>query len=242
MTTTRHRRPTPEDAVAAGPTPPGAPAVTRSRRPGWRNPRLLLGLLLVAASVVGGARVLAGADDTVAVWTSTRDLPDGATLAEADLGRERIRFPDQEAADGYLSADEPAPVGAVLDRRVGAGELLPRAAVAPREQAELVELPLGVASDDLPATVRQGSVVDVWVAPATPGGTGGTTGSGDEPAPEARRVLEDVTVVAVPGTQDSLAPETTRQVILGVPTERSDDVATALGALADGRVVVTRKG
>ena len=237
MTTTTHRRrpAAPDDAAAGAAVPP----VHRSRRPGWRNPRLLLGLLLVAASVLGGARVLAGADDTVAVWTSTRDLPDGATLAESDLGRERVRFPDQEAADGYLSADAPAPVGAVLDRRVGAGELLPRAAVAPRERSELVELPLGVASDDLPATVRQGSVVDVWVAPATAGG-GDAAAQGS--APEARRVLEDVTVVAVPGTTDSLAPATTRQVILGVPAERSEDVATALGAVADGRVVVTRKG
>lgn len=238
MTTTRHRRPlpAPEDA-AAEPVPP----VTRSRRPGWRNPRLLLGLLLVAASVLGGARLLANADDTVAVWTSTRDLPDGATLAEADLGRERVRFPDQEAADGYLSADQAPPVGAVLDRRVGAGELLPRAAVAPRERSELVELPLGVAADDLPATVRQGSVVDVWVAPSPTGG-GTTTATGEQRAPEARRVLEDVTVVAVPGTRDSLAPDTTRQVVLGVPNDRSDEVAAALGGLADGRVVLTRKG
>ena len=219
--------------------PAVVPPVTRSRRPGWRNPRLVLGVLLVSASVIGGARLLATADDTVAVWTTTRALPDGATLAEADLGRERVRFPDQATADGYLSADRPAPVGAVLDRRVGAGELLPRAAVAPRERSELVELPLAVASDDLPATVRQGSVVDVWVAPAA---------GADTATAEARRVLEDVTVVAVPGTTDSLAPEATRQVIVGVPVERADapdgpdSLAAALGGLADGRVVVTRKG
>lgn len=228
----RHREAVDDDLAA--------PPVTRSRRPGWRNPRLLLGVLLVAASVLGGARLMAGADDTVAVWTSTRDLPDGATLTEADLGRERVRFPDQRTADGYLSADAPAPVGAVLDRRIGQGELVPRAAVAPRERSELVELPLAVASDDLPATVRQGSVVDVWVAPGVAAGDTRSAQGG------ARRVLEDVTVVAVPGTTDSLAPETTRQVIVGVPADRADSadggLATALGGLADGRVVVTRKG
>ena len=53
------------------------PRATRSRPPGWRNPRLLLGIVLVAGSVVLGARLLAAADDTVAVWAVSADLPDG---------------------------------------------------------------------------------------------------------------------------------------------------------------------
>ena len=40
-----------------------APAATRVARPGWRDPRLWIGLLIVAGSVVLGARLLAAVDD-----------------------------------------------------------------------------------------------------------------------------------------------------------------------------------
>ncbi len=211
-----------------------APRATRSRRPGWRNPRLILGLLLVAASVVVGARLMAAADDTVGIWVVSRDLPEGATLADGDVQRRQVRFPDDETADRYLAASDDLPEAATLNRPVAAGELLPRAAIAAESGADLVEVPISVASDDLPATVRQGSVVDIWVAPKV-SAVGGQQ-------PKAVPVLTDVVVVAVPRTSDSLAPQSTRQVIVGVPAERSDDLGTALGGISDGRVVVARKG
>ena len=55
-------------------------------------------------------------------------------------------------------------------------------------------------------------------------------------------VLTDVVVVAVPRTSDSLAPQTTRQVIVGVPADRADGLGAALGGMSDGRVVIARKG
>src|SRR3990170_2265009 len=89
-----------------------APRASRSHRPAWRNPRLLLGIVLVAGSVVLGARLLAAADDTVGVWAITRDLPAGAALDSGDLDRRQIRFPDAETAEGYLGADDDLPAGA----------------------------------------------------------------------------------------------------------------------------------
>ncbi|MCW2808060.1 MAG: hypothetical protein JWQ93_2015 [Marmoricola sp.] len=211
-----------------------APHATRSRGPGWRNPRLLLGVLLVAASVVLGARLLAAADDSVGVWSVARDLPAGAAVDQGDLVRRQVRFPDSETANGYLAAGDDPPEAAILNRPVSAGELLPRAALAERTGPDLLEVPISVAADDLPATVRQGSVVDVWVTPKVPA----SGGSG----PRAVRVLTDVVVVAVPRTSDGFAPQASRQVIVGVPVARSDDLATALGGMADGRVVIARKG
>lgn len=227
--------------------PDTTPRATRSRRPGWRNPRLLLGTVLVAGSVVLGARLLAAADDTVGVWAVVRDVPAGATLAASDLEERRVRFPDTTAAGSYLSAGEPVAAGSVLDRPVGAGELLPRAALATGAGPDLVEVPVSVAADDLPATVRQGSVVDVWVAPGAAGpGTAGlaTAGTaGDRRAPgDAVAVLREVVVVAVPRTSDGLAPQVTRQVIVGVPEERAADLGTPLGDLTAGRVVIVRVG
>ena len=212
---------------------PAAPGATRARRPGWRNPRLLLGLVLVAGSVVLGARLVAAADDTVGVWAVARDLPAGATVTASDLERRQVRFPDRATADAYLSSSDAVPSGSTLNRPVARGELLPRSTFARSTGTDLVEVPVSVAEDDLPATVRQGSVVDVWVTPdvATGGGT-----------VRATRVLTDVTVVAVPRATDSLAPRATRQVIVGVPTERAASLGEALGGISDGRVVVARKG
>jgi hypothetical protein len=221
MTLTAHR------------TETGAPPATRSRRPGWRNPRLLLGLVLVAASVIVGARLMAAADDTVGVWVVARDLPAGATLGVGDVERRQIRFPDADTADRYLASEDDLPDASTLNRPVSAGELLPRSALATESGPDLVEVPVSVASDDLPATVRQGSVVDIWVAPKVSAVAGRT--------PKAVPVLTDVVVVAVPRSPNSLAPESTRQVIVGVPATRSDDLGTALGSISDGRVVVARK-
>ena len=206
----------------------------RSRRPGWRNPRLLVGLLLVAASVVIGARLMAAADDTVGVWAVARDLPAGASLGEGDLQRRQVRFPDGATADSYLAATDEVPPAATLNRPVSAGELLPRAAIAGQAGHDLVEVPISVAVDDLPATVRQGSVVDVWVAPKL----GAVSGQRSTAVP----VLSDVTVVAVPRGSNSLAPESTRQVIVGVPAERAGELGKALGGISEGRVVIARKG
>ncbi len=212
----------------------GAPHATRSRRAGWRNPRLLLGLLLVAGSVVLGARLLAAADDTVGVWALGRDLPAGASVDRGDLVRRQIRFPDEQTADGYLAASRDLPAGVTLNRAVSAGELLPRSAFAEGSGPKLVEVPVSVLSDDLPATVRQGSVVDVWVTPKV--------SSVASAKVRAVPVLTDVVVVAVPRGSDGLAPQATRQVIVGVPAARTDDLGAALGGISDGRVVIARKG
>ena len=158
----------------------------------------------------------------------------GATVGDSDLVRRQVRFPDTGTADSYLDAGTQVPSGATLNRPVTAGELLPRSAIAEQKTADLVEVPSSVASDDLPATVRQGSTVDVWVSPNV-----AATGAGTV---RAVKVLTDVVVVAVPGAADTLAPQATRQVIVGVPADRSDDLGPALGGISDGRVVIARKG
>lgn len=213
---------------------PEAPAARRSGRPGWRSPRLVLGLVLVAASVLLGSWALAASDDTVGVWAVARDLPAGAALARTDLEVRQLRFSDADTADGYLSSAQSPPTGSRLVHEVSAGELLPRAALTQGTGPDLVEVPVSVAVEDLPATVRQGSHVDVWVSP--------DVAATDAATLKARRMLADVVVVDVPRGGDSLAPQTTRQVIVGVPEERSGELGGALGAMSGGRVVIARVG
>lgn len=223
------------------PTAPAAdtevPRATRSRRPGWRNPRLLIGLVLVAGSVLVGARLMAAADDTVTVWAVTADQPAGARITEDDVEARRVRFGDDRTAAGYLPAGQALPEGS-LDRAVSAGELLPRSALTRGSEQDVVEVPVSLAADDLPATVRRGSLVDVWVAPDPGAGQGGAA----ESSGAAVRVLRDVVVVAVPRASSSLAPEASRQVIVGLPPGRDDELGRALGQMSNGRVVIARVG
>ncbi len=180
-----------------------------------------------------GARVLAASDDTVGVWAATGDLSAGTRIGSDEVELRRVRFPDADTADRYLAADA-VPDGTVLNHPVAAGELLPRSALSVGPASDLVEVPLSVLSDDLPATVREGSVVDVWVSPKV-----SAVGEGKV---RATRVLADVLVVAVPRSAEALAPQATRQVIVGVPASRESDLGAALGDISDGRVVIARKG
>jgi hypothetical protein len=216
---------------AAG-TAPVPPPATRAQRPGWRDPRLVLGVVVVAGCVLVGSRVLAGADDTVAVWGLRHDVPAGAPLTADDLTPVRVHF-GGAGVDRYLSAGAALSDGVTAAHDLAAGELLPRSAVVRDAGRDLVEVPLSVAPDDLPASVDRGTTVDVWVLPDGPA-------SGTDRV-RARLALDDAVVVAVPSPEDSLAPRTTQQVIVGVGADGAEDLAQALGDLAGGRVVLTRQ-
>lgn len=216
------------------PAPHAAPTASRTRRPGWRDPRILIGILLVAGSVVLGSRVLASADDTTGVWAMRSDQPAGSEISAEAVVRREIRFADPADADRYLSADDSLPSGATLARAVGAGELLPRAALADSAVGPLVEVPVAADLDAVPATVERGSVVDVWVTPKTP--------ATDQKLSRAQLVLDDVVVVSAPRPKPGLAPSGTRQVIVGVDPQHTDELARALGSTTSGHVVITRQG
>lgn len=222
------RMPTPPAGSAVGSAPPA----TRGQSPGWRDPRLVAGVTIVAVCVLLGARVLAGADDTVAVWSLRHDVPAGTPVDASDLSVTRVHFAGN-GAQRYLPASSSADSVGTATHDLVRGELLARSAVTRAAREDLVEVPLSVAPDDLPASVREGALVDVWVTPkvADPG----------TERVRARLALDDVVVVAVPAAGDSLAPHTTQQVIVGVDEATAADLADALGELADGRVVLTRR-
>lgn len=197
------------------------PAATRAVTPGWRDPRLWVGLLIVAVSVVVGARVLAGADDTVAVWAVADDAGPGAELTDADLEVRQVRFADDDALGAYFSADAELPASMRLVRAVGAGELLPRAAIGAAGTADVVELPIAVDPGQVPPSVRAGSVVDVYLA----GSDRRRGGDGFEP------LLAEVTVVAAPGREGAFGSVSgLQQLVLAVP---ESDAARYLSAVGD---------
>jgi hypothetical protein len=141
--------------------PPAAPVTARRlRRPSWRDPRLLVGLLLVLASTVGGALALEAADDSVPVYVAREALVPGHVLGADDLLVAHVRI--SSGSHRYLSARARPPALVVL-RGVPAGELVPVSAVGDARDVDL--RPVAVPADG-PAggELTSGSLVDVWVA------------------------------------------------------------------------------
>lgn len=207
------------------PTPPPATRVARS---GWRDPRLWIGVLLVTASVVAGARLLAAADDTVAVWAFAAEQGPGAEVTADDLVATRVRFDDASELDLYLPVDEEVPDGVVLRRGVGAGELVARSALAPADEIGLQHVPLEVSPGAVERSVAEGSVVDVYVDDAS------RRRGADDPAP----ALRGVTVVDAPPMDDTFAVTGTRQLVIAVPAGRVADFEALLSGLDEPRLRV----
>ncbi len=211
-----------------------SPPATRHRTSRWRDPRLSVGVGLVALSALAGASLLAP-PSTVGVWAARDALVRGQVVDAGDLVRREIRFEDQTDADRYLSAATALQPGTVLARDVGVGELLPRAALGSGSGSPTTEVPLTVPVEAVPATVRTGAVVDVWV---TPDPTLEPIGSS---AQEATLIFEAVPVLAVSGGGSALGPGVARQVIVGLDPEQETDLPEALAQLAQGTVVLVRK-
>ncbi|HEX6150617.1 hypothetical protein [Nocardioides sp.] len=208
--------PAPSAAPSAGP-----PAAARATRPGWRDPRLWIGVALVAVSVVAGSRLLAAADDTVTVWAAAVDLAGGAQLSSGDLEARRVRFADATDLDRYYAADDPLPADARLVRGVGRGELLPRAAVGTSADADVLELPIAV--DLVPDSVGSGSVVNVYVRDSVR-------------CPDcAGAALESVTVVDAPAADELTG---VRQLVLAVEPREAESWFALLATLETPVVTV----
>lgn len=140
---------------------PAVPA-RRVRRPSWRDPRLLVGLVLVLGTTALGGVLVARADDTVPVLAAGATLVRGDPLQQSDLQVVRVRLADVGPA--YLPAETGLPADAVALRTVPVGELLPASAVG--RAAELESRPVALPwQGPRPEGLVRGAAVDLWVAP-----------------------------------------------------------------------------
>ncbi len=212
-----------------------AVAAVRAPTPGWRDPRLWVGLLIVAVSVVAGARLLGAADDTVAVWAVADDLGAGDTLVADDLVATRVRFAEADRLGDYFTVDDELPADLELTRGVGAGELLPRAAVGSRGATTTVQLPVAVDAEQVPGSVGLGIG-----GGRLPGRAGGDRRR--PPGPVARPALEAVTVVEAPPLTESFTATGQRQLVLAVEEREAHRFFGLLGSLESPVLTVVRRG
>jgi hypothetical protein len=216
-------------AASAAPSPVSVPPSPPARRLGsvaWTDRRMLVGLAMVAASVVGVVMLVGSADDTVRVWAVRTDLAPGTTVAATDVELEPVRL---AMTDRYLPAGAD-PVGSVVLRPVAAGELLPVAAVAAPDAAperRLVTVP--VEHHNLPLDLRHGEAVDVYLVERD--ATGSSVG-------DPRLVLASASVDAVDDDASGFGGSSLQVgVVLSV---EPGHVAALVGAAARGSVVLVR--
>ncbi len=207
------------------------PRAHRLERLRWRDPRLAVGVLLVAGSVVLGARVLATADDTTQVWTLREDLAAGARVDPSLLEVTDIRFVDDGDVNLYLSATDPLPQGLVLAHDTPAGELLALSGLERAVDREGVELPLPVLDGAMPPDLGAGDRVDVWVAPEP--------GQSDQEQ-VAEQVLMGVAVRSVVDSVGGLAGGSGAVVLVALEDSDATALSATLATIGRGSVVLTR--
>lgn len=140
------------------------PRPTRTRRRFWVDPRFVIGLVLVVASIAGVGMIVAGSDRTTAVYTARHTLTVGDQLGSADVTLTRVQLGG--AADLYLVPAPDLKGGLLVTQTILAGELVARSAVGDSSGSDVtsvvVDIPGGLAG-----SIAAGSVVDVWSARAT---------------------------------------------------------------------------
>lgn len=204
---------------------PSTPTL-RTRRARWKDGRLLLGVLLVAVTALAGAKLLAAADDTTAIWAVKRDLPIGSTLTGEDLTTVNVRFTSDDAAKQYVAADADLR-GLILTRPIGKGEFVPRQAATTKLDSERTELPLSITTGRLPSDTAVGDHVDVWVIPK------------DQPA---QRLWIEVRVVQIDTVKGVAGSSSRRQVLIALGTKDASRLAAALPLISTGETVLVRRG
>jgi hypothetical protein len=135
-----------------------SPAPRRFQRPSWLDLRLVLGVAMVLASVLGGAVALSAADHRQARWAITRDLAAGTVLGSSDVKAVRVQLGSSDQQ--YLPVTE-AVVGRAVQSSVRAGQLLPRSVLTTPAEGVAVTIPL---RPDNGPTISRGDRITVWLS------------------------------------------------------------------------------
>lgn len=133
----------------------------RLKKPSWKDPRLLVGILLVLASVAGVVSLVGAADQTAEAYTAREDIAVGEKLSVDKLNLVKVRLGDVE--QHYLTPAAGVSDGLVAIQRIGKDQLVPRGSFG--QPDGLNRKPVAVTIEEtLPPQAVAGSRVDVWVA------------------------------------------------------------------------------
>ena len=126
----------------------------------WFDPRLAIGLVLIAASVAGVLGIVSSADASVSVLAARDDLAPGDRIDEYDLIATGARLADSHL---YLLPGDVPDAGLVVTKAVAEGELVPASAVGSTAGTRFASVVVTV-NGQLPGAVETGATVDLWAA------------------------------------------------------------------------------
>jgi|SRR5690625_486362 len=193
-------------------TPPEAP---RIRRPGWRDPRLIVGILLVAISVTGVVTLIQSTDEREGYWAASTDLVPGAKVTADDF--HVVQASMSESSEQYWAAEDALPSEFLVSSTILQGELLPQRQVSETDPDGRQQVGIRV-SEDMPSAVNIGSRVDVWIAASREDGRGY-----DEPT----KMIANAEVVGTDENTSAFAVANTTTVYLMLSQEAVPPVLDA---------------
>ena len=196
----------------------------------WRDPRLLLGIMLVLLSTVVGAKLFEAQDDTEAYWSVRASVVAGDSVERENLVSTRVRLGSATRGSYVQVKDEfPARISdLVWARDVSAGSLLEGSALVVDGEQAAGELPLNVASGSYPLDLRGGESVDVWVGP----------GPGEPTEDKSALVLRAAPVLSTGGGSTAAGGSLARTILVGVADGMLAD--KTLSAISAGHVTLVR--
>lgn len=208
------------------------PAANRLRRPSWRDPRLVTGVVIVALSVASGSWMVSAASRTVPVYVA-----DGALTPGEPLTVDSVRAVDVRLGAGtgrYLPADEPLPADLVVLRVVDDGELVPLTALGADAGVRSVAVPVASGLSD---RIRAGAVVDLWFVPDTP-----VSPERVADPPEPSTLAPNVVVEQVDAEDGAIVVDGTVTLHVLVPADTLPAVLAALSSAGTVAVVPVAGG
>lgn len=142
-------------------SPDGAATGARLKRPSWKDPRLLVGVLLVLASVIGVISLVGSADKTTEVYAARDSIAVGERLSQDNVVRAKVRLGETE--EHYLTVESGLPEGLVAVQRIGKSQLVPRDSLGKVDALDRKPVTVTI-EEGLPDQAVAGTRVDVWVA------------------------------------------------------------------------------
>lgn len=143
------------------------PLAQRMRKPGMRDPKLLIGLLLIAVSVFAVVTIVRVANRTETFYVAAHDISVGDRLTVTDLKPVEVRL--AESSNQYLATDSVDAQFAIDN--IAAGELVSKNDLASSDQSGR-----RLASIVLDSAIAQGfssgDRVDIWVSKKAQNGSG----------------------------------------------------------------------
>ncbi|MBM7050840.1 SAF domain-containing protein [Rothia sp. ZJ1223] len=155
----------------------------RFQRPGLKDPRLLMGLLLIALSIVAVVSVVSLGNKTEPFYVATRDMAVGEEVKASDFALADVRL--AEAGQHYIPQEKTIAEGSVVTSRITSGQLVPATALA-QELTDGRRTASITIDSAYASTLTPGKHVDIWIATKAQGTT--TTYNDPEVVMEAAEV------------------------------------------------------